>query len=132
MILSAGRIGRALFRIDFGGAVRGLRLACLDPRFGRGKDDVEAASCTGFGVDLEPTVVSFDHAVNDRESEPCALALGLGTEEGIEDALAERRIDSRSVVGHRQPNVAGFRRDSRGFETEVVRGLVACSQAQVS
>ena len=74
----------------------GLFTACLDSR--RHRQHHAELGAPRLRVDRDAAVVVPQQPLDDVEAEPGALADRLGGEEGIEDAVADRRRDAGAVV----------------------------------
>ena len=84
-------------RQDAPHALASLSLARLSAGWQR-QPDGEAGALAGGGLDLDRAAVVLDDAVADRQAQAGPLADRLGGEEGVEDPVADRRVDAVAVV----------------------------------
>src|SRR5713101_5006386 len=59
-------------------------------------------------LDVHPTRVFANDAVGERQPQPCSLAGLLGSEEGLEDSMANRLGHPGAMVGDRQSDSPAF------------------------
>src|SRR5690242_4506024 len=81
------------------GSPRSNSSALSELRCDRQLESKHGAAAHG-AVDRDGAAVQEDDVAHDREAEPRAAAIGLGGEEGIENALHAFGIDTVAGVGH--------------------------------